>query len=447
MTMLDNNGMTRLLVKYDSFLTSIAVSVLRQIEEGNPKIERKIIDFLKGKMFPVPLDKIIEYLQKIPSDSVRKRVAEYLRDMHATLMDIVVFVGAEANRQIIYLPIIRIMENEEAPDRALAMATLCCYDFPEAVNRLAREFADLNSEMRWVTIIILKKCWDEKFVPVFLKALDDKDPEIVRVAILALSRATVPAAREAIKKLLYSSFEMVTLSAIRSLVELGDSETLADLKEFYGKTDSSRVRATIASAYGDLENDGVLDLLRACLSAPDARVRANAVMALKKKHEKLGSLPRDIIEKIIKLKNDIDHRVQADCLQALWSMGQTDDPADIEKLLVSANEMSRSSGAYLCGKLKLYQLKKQLENLTADPSWTVRKMAAIALLAFGDSGHNTLKQLMDCGTSDQQIVAAFAVSLTDDPSAIEKLIKQSRSGSEMSEMATSLLLRLSKSTA
>lgn len=442
--MLDSNMMTSLLIKYDGFLTSISVSVLRQIEDGNPKIERKIIDFLKGKMFPVSLDRVIEYLQKIPPENVRERVVEYLRDMHATLMDMVVFVGAEGSRQLIYLPMIRVMENEDHPDRALAMATLCCFDFPEAVNRLARAFPDLSSEMRWVTIVILKKRWDEKFVPIFLKALEDKDPEVVRVAILAMSRATIPAASEPIRRLLYSPSELIVLSAIRSLVELASADVLDEFRELFEKTDNHKVRATIASAFGDLEGDGVLDFLKECLYAPDARVRANAVMALKKKYDKLGSLPADIIDRIIELKSDQDTRVQADCVQALWSMGMADNLADIEKLLVSSNEMSRSSGAYLCGKLKLYQLKKQLENLTADSSWTVRKMSAIALLAFGDSGRAVLKQLMEYGTSDQQIVSAFAVGLTDDPSAIEKLIEQSRSGSEMAEMATSLLLRLAK---
>lgn len=442
--MLDGKVMTSQLLNYDGFLTTIAVAVLRQIEDGNPKIERKIIDFLKGKMFPVPLDRVIEYLQKIPPDNVRDRVVEYLRDMHSTLMDMVVFIGAEGNRQLIYLPMIRIMEDDNNPGRALAMATLSCFDFPEAVNRLARDFAGFSSEMRWVTIVILKKRWDEKFVPIFLKALEDKDPEVVRIAILALSRATVPAAREPIRKLLYSPSEMIVLSAIRSLVELGSPEILDELKTLFERTDSHRVRATIASAFGDLECDGSLDFLRQCLTAPDARVRANAVMALKKKHEKLGSLPADIIERIGEMKKDGDHRVQADCVQALWIMGQSENISDIETMLVSGSEMSRSSGAYLCGKLRLFQLRKQLENLTADPSWTVRKMAAISLLAFGDSGRSTLKNLMDYGTADQQIVSAFAVGLTDDSSAIEKLIEQSRSGSEMAEMATSLLLRLAK---
>ena len=71
-------------------------------------------------------------------------------------------------------------------------------------------------------------------------------------------------------------------------------------------------------------------------------------------------------------------------------------------------------------------------------------MAAISLLAFGDRGKSVLRNLMNYGSSDQQIVCAFAFGLADDSVAIEKLLLQSRSGSEVSEMATSLLLGLSR---
>ena len=167
-------------------------------------------------------------------------------------------------------------------------------------------------------------------------------------------------------------------------------------------------------------------------------------MALKKKFEILGVLPSETVDRIAALKNDSDHRVQADSIQTLWVMGFTDNVGDIEKMLVSPGEFSRSAGAYLCGKLKLFQLTRHLEALTSDPSWMVRKMAAISLLAFGDSGKSVLRNLMDFGNSDQQIVSAFAFGLADDSQAIEKLIAQSRSGTEMAEMATSLLLGLSR---
>lgn len=443
--MLDRNVMTSLLEKYDSFLTEVSVAVLRQIEDSNPKIEKKIVDFLKGKMFPVSVDRITEYLHKITAESIRDRVVESLWEMHSTLMDLVIFIGSEGHRQAIYLPLIRMMEKEEHHHRALAMATLCCFDFPEAVNNLATNFSDFSSEMRWVTIVLLKKRWDEKFVPIFIKALEDKDPEVIRVAILAMSRATAIAALGPIRRMLHSSHEIVVLTAVTALVELGADSALDELKVLYETCGNPKVQATITSAFGDLQGEETIGFLADCLNATDSRVRANAVMALKKKYEKRGNLPDRIVRAIMELKNDADHRVQADCIQALWSMGLDDNLSDIEQMLIAGDESSRSAGAYLCGKMRLHQLNKQLEALTSDSAWAVRKMAALAILSFGESGKGILKNLMERGSADQQIVAAYAVGLSDDPAAIDKLITQSRSGGEMAEMATSLLLRLAKS--
>jgi HEAT repeat protein len=125
-------------------------------------------------------------------------------------------------------------------------------------------------------------------------------------------------------------------------------------------------------------------------------------------------------------------------------MGMADNLDEIEKMLVCENDQTRSAGAYLCGKLKLQQMKKFLETLTGDKSWSVRKMAALALLGLGDSGRTILESLMDNGNSDQQIIAAYATGLGDDQGAIDKLIDQSRSGSEVAEKATGLLLKLSR---
>lgn len=442
--MLDKTVMTSLLETYDSFLTDVAVSVLRQLDDDNSKVERKIVDFLKGKMFPVSVERITEYLRKMPPESIRDQVVENLREMHFTLMEMINFIGNESTRQTVYLPLIRMMEKESHPHRPLALATLCCFDFPEAVTRLAMNFSDFSSEMRWMTLVLLKKRWDEKFVPIFLKALDDRDPEVVRVAILAMKRANVISALDPIRRLLHSSSEVIVLTAVSALVELGAVDSLPELRNLFSDTDNHRIRATVVSALGELGGAETISFLCECLDAPDSRVRANAVMALKKKYEKLGSLPQDVVERIVFLKSDHDHRVQADSIQALWSMGYTENMGDIEAMLGARSEFSRSAGAYLCGKLKLLQLKKNLESMTADSSWMVRKMAAIALLSFGDSGRAILRNLMDFGNSDQQIVSAFAFGLSDDSEAIEKLIAQSRSGTEVAEMATSLLLGLSK---
>ncbi|MDD3148800.1 MAG: HEAT repeat domain-containing protein [Candidatus Riflebacteria bacterium] len=445
--MIDKTVMIGMLETYDSFQTDIAVSVLRSLEESNSKVERKVIDFIKGKLFPVSVERISEYIAKMPAESIRDQIVDNLRTFHSTFMEMISFVGNESTRQTVYMPLIRMMDRETHPYRPLALATLCCFDFPEAVNKLAMGFENFTSEMRWISLVMLKKRWDEKFVPVFLKALNDSDSEVVRIAILALKRANVMSAYEPILRLLRSSSEVVVLTAVNALVELGAVEAMPEFKQLYQESPSPRVRATVVSAMGDLGREENLEFLQECLGAPDSRVRANAVIALKKKFESSGALPHETVEKIIALKSDTDHRVQADSIQALWAMGYTDNLAEVEKMLGSANEFSRSAGAYLCGKLKLFQLTRNLETLTADSSWMVRKMSAISLLAFGESGKSVLRNLMDFGSSDQQIVAAFAFGLADDSVAIEKLIAQSRSGTEVAEMATSLLLGLSRSPA
>lgn len=442
--MIDRKEMIGLLEKYDSFLTDVVVAVLRMVEDSSVKVERKLIDFLKGKSFPVQIDTLIEYIGKLPQESIRDKVVESLWDLHSTFLDLVVFIGSEGSRQTIYMPLIRIMEKEGHQNRAFAMASLCSFDFPEAVNTLAQKFGEFTSEMRWVTLVLLKKRWDDKFIPIFLKALDDKDPEVVRIAIIALRKATAISALGHIKNLLYHNSEVVVLTAIGALVELGDYQVASQLLDLFSRTSSAKVKATIVSAFGELKAPESIPFLENVLEHPDSRVRANAIISLKKKCEKEGSLPESIVQKIQALMDDTDHRVRADCIQALWTMGRAENLGEIEAMLVSENEQARSAGAYLCGKLKLFQMKKHLENLTADRSWSVRKMASLALLGLGDSGKAVLEHLMDHGTADQQIIAAYAFGLSDDQNAIDKLIAQSRSGSEMSDMATSLLLRLSK---
>lgn len=442
--MIDQKEMTGLLEKYDSFLTDIVVAVLRLIEDSNLKVERKLVDFLKGKSFPVQVDTLIEYLGKLPEENRRDKVVECLWDLHSTFLDLVVFIGSEGSRQNVYMPLIRMMEKENHPHRAFAMASLCSFDFPEAINALAKRFVEFTSEMRWVTLVLLKKRWDNNFIPIFLIALDDKDPEVVRVAIMALSKATAVSALGKIQPLLYHSSSTVVVTAINAIVELGDKEASAQLHELFRKTGNAKTKATIASAFGALKSPDSVKFLEKAMDDPDSRVRANAIIALKKKGEKGEKLSDHLIAKIKSHMGDSDHRVRADCIQALWSMGQAENLDEIEKMLVADSEQARSAGAYLCGKLKLFQMKKQLETLTADRSWSVRKMAALALLGLGDAGKAILEHLIDYGNSDQQIIAAYAFGLGDDQTAIDKLIAQSRSGSEMADMATSLLLKLAK---
>jgi len=128
----------------------------------------------------------------------------------------------------------------------------------------------------------------------------------------------------------------------------------------------------------------------------------------------------------------------------LWELGRVESLNEIEKLLASSNDKERASGAYLCGKLKLVQFKDYLRSLTDDRTWSVRKTAAIALIGFGENGKSILLQLVKDGTPDQQVCAAYALGLADDPQGVDLLLNASNSDSELGERATDLLMRLSK---
>ena len=47
--MIDKTVMTGMLKTYDSFQIDVAVSVLRNLDESNSKVERKVVDFITGE--------------------------------------------------------------------------------------------------------------------------------------------------------------------------------------------------------------------------------------------------------------------------------------------------------------------------------------------------------------------------------------------------------------
>ncbi len=442
--MIGAKEMTGLLERYDRFLVDYAVAVLRLIRDDSYLQERRIVDFLKGTMFNVSVEKIIEYLSDYSSpESCRDKIVETIWGRQLVMMDIIEFIGKEADRQTVFRPLIKMLKNEQHPDRPFALATLCCFDFPDAVSSLALEFPKYESPMRWVALVQLKKRWDDNFIPVFLKALLDQDPEVIRIAIIALSKSSELPVLTHIKKLLYHGSEKVVLAAINAIVDMNDTKSMLDLRDLFRKSDSAKIRSTIVSAIGRLNSNESVEFLSSALEAPESRVRANAVDALNLIGKNKGLLPESVLTKIRKMLNDLDHRVRADAIKALWELGQSENLSEIESMIKSNEEMVRASGAYLCGKLKLLQFSKNLELMTGDISWNVRKMAALALLGLGRSGKATLESLIEYGTPDQQVIAAYALGLSDDPAGIETLISQSQSGSEMADMATRLLLNLS----
>lgn len=440
--MLDRFAMTRVLHKYEKFLAEVAVLVLRQPDSEELKVERKLVDFIRGKHFAINPDTLYEYLEKMSGDHVGDKVVKSMNDMQSALMNLIVFMGSEGNRQTIYTPLMKIMKDEYSLYRPFALIALSANGSNEALVSLIELFASLDDETRWATLALLQQSLNERFIPLFTEALTDPEPEVAKLAIKAIGKAGAIEQLDQIKPLLYSPSESVALVAVSVMAVLGDPAVSGDLTTLYQKTDSNKIKATVVSAFGHISSPGSLQFLEQALDDNDSRVRANAIMAIKKLSN--SHKPSDsVINKIRKLATDPDHRVRADSIQALWRLGDTERLDDVKAMLMSEKEANRSSGAYLCGKLKLSALISNLESLTADDSWSVRKMAALALLAIGEQGKSALDNLLIRGTPDQQIIAAFATGISQDSKAIDEILAESRSGSEMSAKATSVMMRLS----
>lgn len=440
--MLDRFAMTRVLDKYEKFLAEVAILVFRQPDSEEFKIERKLIDFIRGKPFAINPGTLREYLEKISGEQVRDKVVDSINDMQSALMKLIIFIGSEGTRQTIYTPLMKLMKDDSSPYRPFALIALSANGSNEAYASLIDLFPRLNDETRWAILALLQRSPDERFISLFAAALTDPEPEVVRMAMKAIGKAGAVAQLDHIRPLLYSPSESIVLTAVAVIVVLGDSAVSSDLTNLYEKTDSDKIKATVVSAFGDISSPGSLQFLEQALDDNDSRVRANAIMAIKKLSNN-HKLPDSVVNKIRKLATDSDHRVRADSIQALWGLGDTERLADVKAMLMSEKETNRSSGAYLCGKLKLTALVANLESLTADDSWSVRKMAALALLAIGESGKSALDNLLLRGTPDQQIIAAFATGISQDSKAIDEILAESRSGSEMSAKATSVMMRLS----
>ena len=442
--MLNMNELVDLLERYERFLIYYAVAVFRLLGDVHPSVEMKLLGIIKGNVFPVPMEAFSKHLERLSDPDLRRRkVAEALVERFQLHKEIIEFLTHEISEEIALKWLIESMHKGETFDRGFSMATLAIHGNPAAREAILNDLPGMPRPLRWGILAILVHTQDPQWMPLLVARLEDSDSDVVCVAIPAVSRGETAFASSKLQELLGHTSEPVVVAAIQTLAQMKDKSSVEILKNLFRTTKSSKVRATIVSAFGKFRDPSTVGVLAECLTNTDPRTRANAVLSLKCYFLESHNQPGGIIAMMKCLLIDDDNRVRADAFQALWELGCLDSSMVIEDLMKSRQETDRSSGAYLCGKLKLDNFKDKLIALTDDSAWNVRKTASLALLGFRDSGLEILKTLMANGTPDQQVCAAFAAGLADDPAGVDLLLARSRSESEMSEMATDLLLRLS----
>lgn len=443
--MLKMNELLDLVERYERFLTWFAVSVLRMLGEGRPAVEQKLLAVIRGTVMPVPFGLLCRHLERMNDpDMARVKTLEALMERHKLLSEVAEFLGNEVGKEFANKPLLDFMARGDDTERAFSMAALATFGHSKAVERLQETFAELPHLLRWGVLVILEQGGDRRWMPLFLSALDDSEEDIVCIAVKALGKSGLPNASNRLQRLLKSDSELVAVAAVQAVATLRDPGSAEHLLTLAKTTENDRVRATAVSALGAFPSAVTQKFLSEMLTHSDTRTRANAAVSLKRQFLATGRKDESIIERIKKLLQDEDHRVKADAVQTLWELGCVESMGEIERLLENPDEKRRASGAYLCGKLRLIQFKDNLVSLTDDKVWNVRKTAAIALLGLGSAGNEVLRYLLVHGSPEQQICAAYVIGLTDDPKGVDMLLAVSNSETELGEMATDLLMRLSK---
>jgi len=428
--------------KFEKFLTSYSVKILRSLSEVFTEAEKEIIEFLKGKRFSLPIGMLQKNLEKaLNSGEFAEKISRAIFDRFQALNELVKTLGEKIGKDSAHQPLLEMMEKGEPYEIAFSSLTISCLGHSQAREKLKTDLSKFSRSLRWSLLTILEKDSEPGWLPIYLSFIDDPEPEIARLAVSGVGKTGNSSMASSLIPLLSKKSEVLVISAVQALGFLRNPSAILPLMELGAATKSEKIRATVASALGEFPETGTIHMLNEFLKHFNPRVRANAAMALKKKFLALNRRDESVIQNIVKLLEDPDHRVRADATQCLWELGRIESVDHIKTMMLDPEAASRASAAYLCGKLKLFQLKEDLVSLTQDSVLNVRKTAAIALLSLGESGKSALEELILSGTQDQQVCAAFAISLAGDGTGVDQIFSLANSETELSEIATEFLLK------
>ena len=429
------------LERYEKFLVCYIAGVLKSLKEDKSELESELIDVIKGRIHGLPLDILARYMDKMTEGhELNQKAGRALFGRHQALLHVAGLAAREAGGEVANMPLLRMVESGEIYEKAFAHVTLACLGDSRAKDVLREEMERFSRVLRLSVLIILDRSGDQQWVNLFLSRLEDPEPEVIAVCAGALGRCGNPGMAKNLLPLLSHAHEPLVIAVVRALGAMKAQEAVMPLMELSISTKSDRLRATVLTALGEVPEANTIQVIAKCLDHHDARVRANAVMALSRKFTQIQRVDEEVLRRMKKLLHDSEHRVRADAIQSLWELGRIEGLDSIETMMKEPNPYARSSGAYLCGKLKLFQFREQLRELTADDSWNVRKTAAIALLGLGSVGKATLEELAESGSPDQQVCAVMAISLAENAPGIERLFSAARSDRDLAELATELLL-------
>ena len=274
---------------------------------------------------------------------------------------------------------------------------------PDAVGVLASAvLTDPDAEVRQIAASALGRLQAPSRLEPLLKALQDKEPDVVRSAVLALRRANEEKVLDGLVPLLRHTDFTVRTSAAQAIDTLrwapSDREQriwFCVAKGWYERAaslgaeavpplqltiETSPVSAAVRAveALGTIPDPRVLQLLCGALHSPEPVVCIAATEAL----SKVGG--SEAVQALLPCLRSNHTQIRAESARALGILGAVEATGPICKLLEDKEWEVRREAASALGKLNNAESFQPLAKALNDTDADVRESAAIALSKTGD---------------------------------------------------------------
>ncbi len=246
------------------------------------------------------------------------------------------------------LSLLKPMVQEGANNRVLANIAIALgeIDTDTSVMVLSRL---LNSTEKWerASAVYAARFVKNERVASWLTTLftSEDDPDVLRNVLESLEHFENEEVAACFLKALEHSNPLVRGGAARSLGRIKDPELVENLVTTLNKEEDSSVICEILMGLGSLADATKINLISQYLQHMDIRVQANAIEAL----YTIGTV--EIIPFIEPFLNSSDNRIKANAAVALWSMGSLHVVDSLREMLEHNNPKQRSSAIYAVGEL------------------------------------------------------------------------------------------------
>jgi HEAT repeat protein len=330
---------------------------------------------------------------------------------------------------------IRQLRNGTAGTRKKAAQDLDRDPSPRALSALAAAtLTDPDAEVRRLAAVALGRLGHPGRYEPLLKALRDKEPEVIKAAMSGLRRATDErVTRELVPLLHHQNFGVRTSAAqtidtIRWVPRDGEERLWFQIaKGWYERAAASGAEALPAlqltiqtgpgsaavravEALGKISDPRVVKLLRTCLQSDEVAVRITAADSL----GKVGGA--EAVETLTACLRSTQVQVRVASVQALGKLQVAEATGVICKLLRDKEWEVRQEAAVALGRLKSSEACQPLAAALDDSDADVREVAAMALGKIGDrrSVGSLVLALKDEVASVRRMVAASLARIDPD---------------------------------